>query len=315
MILLQSQYRRVEQLAYNADGSRLIGFGEQISDPPRAGVVWWDCQNDYAPNRGIAGCATSGGFCVLPDGGLVVTLPPVSGTYHSRAVSYNANGDSPLDLLVNHTVFFAPVLAACGDHLLVGSYGNPSEIYRFRLPLVAPVEPIRRHPVTTATIPATAFCRAFEVASRSDEFFALENDLDAARVQRRSIVSLEPVGDAIPVMSHTNAIRLAVGETRLISIAGASLYSHDLTDPKKPPVKKASGNRKHFTGIAVHPDGRRVLATCNDTTVREYDAVTLQEIRAYAWKVGRLRSVAVAPDGLTAAAGSDSGKVVVWDLE
>ena len=58
-----------------------------------------------------------------------------------------------------------------------------------------------------------------------------------------------------------------------------------------------------------------MFATCNDETVREYDAITLQELRAYAWKVGKLRCVAVAPDGLTAAAGSDTGKVVVWDLE
>jgi len=315
MILLKSQYKRVGQLAYNADGSRLLGFGEQISDPPRAGVEWWDCHNDHAPDRGIAGCIPYSRFCVLPDGGLVVVLPPVTGTYRSRVVTYDADGNNPIDIPTSNAGCYLPlVFAACENHLFAGSYGNPSEIYRFRLPLVAPVEPIRRHPVTTATISATAYCRAFEVAPGSEEFFTLETHYNST-VQRRAIASLEPVGDAIPMMSLTGAIRLAVGETRLISIAGASLYSHDLTDPKKPPVKKGSGNRKHFTGIAVHPDGRRVLATCNDTTVREYDAVTLQEIRAYAWKVGRLRSVAVAPDGLTAAAGSDSGKVVVWDLE
>ena len=33
------------------------------------------------------------------------------------------------------------------------------------------------------------------------------------------------------------------------------------------------------------------------------------------WKIGKLRCVAVAPDGLRMAAGSDRGKVVIWDVD
>ena len=40
-----------------------------------------------------------------------------------------------------------------------------------------------------------------------------------------------------------------------------------------------------------------------------------KEAGGYDWKIGNLRSVAVAPDGSRMAAGSDTGKVVVWDAE
>jgi len=108
---------------------------------------------------------------------------------------------------------------------------------------------------------------------------------------------------------------LAVGGTRLLGCDSATIFSFDLSNPDHKPTRTTNPTRKHFTGLAVRPDGRRVFASNNDGTVREYDAVTLQELRAYDWKVGKLTCVAVAPDGMTAAVGSDTGKVVVWDLE
>ncbi len=106
--------------------------------------------------------------------------------------------------------------------------------------------------------------------------------------------------------------QLAANGNRLVGYRNGAIFSRDISNPTARPTTLRS--RKHFTGLAVHPDGRRVFATCNDETVREYDAVTQQELQAYARKVGKLTCVAVAPDGLTAAAGSDTGKVVVWDL-
>ena len=161
----------------------------------------------------------------------------------------------------------------------------------------------------------------FEFAPSGERLFSLE----VTSFQRgpgqiagrwRSAETGKTLGKPIPITGDlTLDTRLAVNGGRLIGYSKAALTSLDLTDPTAKPVRIVNGTRKHFTGIAVHPDGRRVFATCNDETVREYDAVTLQELRAYAWKVGKLRCLAVAPDGLTAAAGSDTGKVVVWDLD
>jgi WD40 repeat protein len=73
--------------------------------------------------------------------------------------------------------------------------------------------------------------------------------------------------------------------------------------------------RKSFTGIAFHPTGLFLAATSNDTTVKLYDTATWQLAKTFTWDVGRLRSVAFSPDGALAAVGSDTGKVVVWDVD
>jgi WD40 repeat protein len=81
------------------------------------------------------------------------------------------------------------------------------------------------------------------------------------------------------------------------------------------PVRLRNDNRSQFTGLAFHPSGRFLAATSNDQTVKLYDATTWAVAEAYTWGIGRLRSVAFSPDGMLAAAGGDSGKVVVWDVD
>lgn len=71
----------------------------------------------------------------------------------------------------------------------------------------------------------------------------------------------------------------------------------------------------HFTGMAFHPSGRYLAATSNDATVKLYDTASWQLATSFTWDVGRLRSVAFSPDGTLAAVGSDTGRVVVWDVD
>ena len=74
-------------------------------------------------------------------------------------------------------------------------------------------------------------------------------------------------------------------------------------------------SKKHFTGMAFHPSGKYFAATSNDKTVKLYDTTTWDVARAFTWDIGRMRSVCFSPDGALAAAGSDSGKVVMWDVD
>jgi WD40 repeat protein len=74
-------------------------------------------------------------------------------------------------------------------------------------------------------------------------------------------------------------------------------------------------NRKHFTALAYHPDGRRLFVTGNDKTVQVFDTRSLDRVTRYTWNLDRLSAVAVSPDGTLAAAGSAAGDVVVWDLD
>lgn len=67
--------------------------------------------------------------------------------------------------------------------------------------------------------------------------------------------------------------------------------------------------------LAFHPSGRFLAATSNDATVRMYDTSNWSLATTYTWDIGRMRSVAFSPDGLLGAAGSDTGKVVVWDVD
>jgi WD40 repeat protein len=74
-------------------------------------------------------------------------------------------------------------------------------------------------------------------------------------------------------------------------------------------------SRKYFHSGAFTPDGRQFLTVSNEATVKCWDTARWAAVREYAWQIGGLASVAVAPDGMTAAAGSAKKKVVVWDLD
>jgi WD40 repeat protein len=73
--------------------------------------------------------------------------------------------------------------------------------------------------------------------------------------------------------------------------------------------------KKHFTGIAFHPSGKYLAATSNDETVKLYDTTTWEVAHTFAWDIGKMRSVAFSRDGTLAAAGSDKGQIVVWDVD
>jgi WD40 repeat protein len=72
---------------------------------------------------------------------------------------------------------------------------------------------------------------------------------------------------------------------------------------------------KHVQDLAFTPDGRLLLTVSNEQTAKLWDTETWQERDTLAWGVGKLKSVAVAPDGMCAAAGGERGKIVVWDLD
>lgn len=81
------------------------------------------------------------------------------------------------------------------------------------------------------------------------------------------------------------------------------------------PLAELKDGRKHFTGLAFHPSGKYLAATSNDETVKLYDTATWELAHSFTWKVGRMRSIAFSPDGALAAAGSEKGQVVVWDVD
>jgi WD40 repeat protein len=71
---------------------------------------------------------------------------------------------------------------------------------------------------------------------------------------------------------------------------------------------------KQANAVAFIPDGRRVLSTCHDGQLRIWDVATGHLVSSYDWGVGPTTAVAVSPDGLTAAAAGQKGRIAVLDL-
>jgi WD40 repeat protein len=99
----------------------------------------------------------------------------------------------------------------------------------------------------------------------------------------------------------------------LVGTAGPRLRVWDLAHDREIALHKRG--TKHFQGLAFTASGRQLLTVSNDETVRVWNAHSWAEVTTIHWTIGALINLAVSADGLRAAAGSDAGKVVVWDLE
>jgi WD40 repeat protein len=81
-----------------------------------------------------------------------------------------------------------------------------------------------------------------------------------------------------------------------------------------PPVL-LRGHSLLVRAIGFLPGGDGVLTAGMDGTARIWDPNTGAERRAFDWGIGKIRVAAISPDGLTCAAGGDSGQIVVWDVD
>lgn len=78
-------------------------------------------------------------------------------------------------------------------------------------------------------------------------------------------------------------------------------------------VVREARRRPAVTAAVYTPDGR-TLFVAQKSRVRVFDADTGAERPTLMWGAGRVLSLAVAADGLTAAAGTNTGRVLVWDV-
>lgn len=113
--------------------------------------------------------------------------------------------------------------------------------------------------------------------------------------------------------AHPTAIAFSPDGSVLAGIFGPVLQAFDVASREQ--VASIKPGTKHFKGLVFTPDGGQLATVSNDKIVRVYDTATWAEVTGYEWKVGKLGCVAIASDGLRMAAGSDSGTIVVWDVD
>ena len=65
-------------------------------------------------------------------------------------------------------------------------------------------------------------------------------------------------------------------------------------------------------GLAFSPDGRTLVSTGADRTVRVWDPVTAQELFILKGHEARVRTAAFSPDGTILATGSEDSVIKLW---
>ena len=118
----------------------------------------------------------------------------------------------------------------------------------------------------------------------------------------------KPVGSQQPQISPDGRLLAAIGY--------GNLYFWDLTTLDEPQRISGSSNFGDARSFAFHPNGKTVAVIHGGPTlVQVYDLGTLTQVHQWSWGLGPLRSVAYSPDGTVAAAGSEDGRIVVWDAD
>jgi WD40 repeat protein len=326
MRFLNSRVRVVDQVAFAADGRRLFAAGSTVPalryKPDNRGIDVWDLTGGRAPAERLFPDQLIAGLALNPAGrwlyvGTGYQYPDESASAYF-AVDLAGGETFPLGLRAG----YAFVLAAhpSGEWFVAFGYVRDwlmSRLVRWRQP------------------PAAAPAQEWECKPRKAHYYTshITADPNGTRLITHEIESGIAVRDqvyelvirdagtgrvrgTVPIPGRTvDQLLFSPDGAWLVLRAGPSLLVWDARDLSRKPRKVRGAGKGHFTGLAFHPTGRYLAATTNDRTVNLYDTATWQVAQTYAWDVGRMRSVAFSPDGFLAAAGSDTGQVVVWDID
>lgn len=99
-------------------------------------------------------------------------------------------------------------------------------------------------------------------------------------------------------------------------IGYGSMSFWDLPAPDRPRTISGTSNFGDFRSFAFHPSGKTVAVIHGGPTlVKVYDLATLTLRHKWNWQLGPLWSVVYSADGTLGAAGSEDGRIVLWDVD
>jgi hypothetical protein len=325
MLVLNARVRIVDQLAFGHDGKHLYAagtwHGKHHYQWQNRGIDLWELSGVSEPQERLFPTYLVHGIVPNPAGGWLYVSADQDHLSRDGESGYFAveleNGNATW-LGLNAWNLCRIAIHPSGSWFVgfgcVTNWLN-TRVIRWRQP--AQGLPEREWERT----PGTQGERPWELAYEPDgvRIAALEGEYQRDRGWVRQLVFRDPANWAVqcqlPLPGRVlEQLTVSPDGSWLVVRSGASLLIWDVNHLDSEP-RKVRGGKQHFTSVAFHPSGRYLAATSNDTTVRLYDTTSWQIAKTFAWEVGRLRSVTFAPDGLLAAVGSDSGKIVVWDFE
>lgn len=91
-------------------------------------------------------------------------------------------------------------------------------------------------------------------------------------------------------------------------------YSHD-TPEHVARVLALAGHADYVSGVAVTPDGRRLVSASGDRKLKVWDLATGQETATLTGHEDWISAMTVTPDGRRAVSATDDHTLKVWDLQ
>lgn len=296
MLVLKTKSQKLSRLAFSPDGRGLAAAGQH-------GAYWWRSVFDD-PKPVQLGDRPCFGVGFTPDGTYLLYLPDGLGVCATHRAFFAAKYSPSLEgsLTVCSATGLAIVERWNGGEMSAWRVGADGALVRV---WVVDVEP-----GSVGSSAAFALDGSFFIRAAQD---------GQSRVNKYRLALYDPTtgketgtcrGDTWVSAGPT----VSPDKVWVAYANGNFLRVQSLTNERD--RKTAINDNTHqYTDVAFHPSGRYLAATSNDETVKLYDTSTWEVARTFTWDIGRMRSIAFSPDGLLAAAGSDKGKVVVWDVD
>jgi WD40 repeat protein len=329
MRTLTTAIRVIDRLTFSHDGHQLLAAGTNVPDlrnkPGNRGIDVWDVAGSPEPSQHLFTGELITDLVVNPAGRwLYVGVRDDAGGSDGGLFAFDLTTAEPFQL--SPTGGHAIAVGADGTWVVeaCATADWSCQLARWRQPTAAAPKPDWTMGIDTGPRGRQGprfwvDCMACDPAN--NRFVCYEFQVGVVHVESVQRITVRDAETGkhsatltLPAKQVTQLLYSPDGRG-LAARSGRSVLIWDANNLNAKPHKAQNDSPSHFTGLNFHPSGRYLAATSNDTTVKLYDTESWTVAKTYSWNVGKLRSVAFSPGGLLAAAGSDTGRIVIWDVD